>query len=154
MRELMTALVLAVFVCVPALSQDAAKSSGKYSVAGLDDDREVEAFFLSFKDAVAKSDKAKVASLVSYPIDVRLTSGRFVKLRSRRTFVRSYDAIFGEKFKRLIARTEVKDLWAKWSGVATPRGEVWFNGIVKDERRPDEYEIKITSINGPVPSEK
>jgi hypothetical protein len=156
MRRLITALLLAACLCTTALphnsTQDSAQTAGKYAVAGLDDEREVEDFFLSFKDAVARNDKAKVASMVSYPVYVRLTSGRSVRIRNARAFVKSYDAIFGKKFKQLISQTEAKDLWAKWSGVATPRGEVWFNGISK-KRRPDEYVLKITSINGPVPSD-
>jgi hypothetical protein len=153
MKGLIIALLLTAFVCTTTRPQnstrDAAQSTGKYSVAGLDDDREVEDFFLSFKNAVARNDKAKVASMVSYPVYVRFTSGRNVRIRNARAFVKSYDAIFGKGFKQLIAQTEVKDLWAKWSGVATPRGEVWFGGIVK-KRRPNEYVLKITSINGPI----
>ena len=127
---------------------------GKYSVAGLDDEREVEQFFLTFKEAVGRADKVRVASMVSYPITARLASGRWAKINNRAAFVRRYDAIFNTAFKRLIAETRVEDLWAKSSGVATPRGEIWINGVVKNEKKPDEYVILITSINGPVPGDE
>jgi len=93
-------------------------------VAGLDD-REAEQFFTSFKEAIVKGDKKKVASLVSYPIRVNLVSGRRTKLKNAPDFIRTYDRIFDAQFKQLILGTDVKDLWAKWSGVATPSGELW-----------------------------
>lgn len=126
----------------------AAQDGGKFSVAGLDDEREVEQFFLAFKEAVRGGDRRRVASLVSYPITVSLASGRSARIRNAAAFVRRYDAIFDAKFKRFISEARVEDLWAKFSGVATPRGEIWFNGIVEDERRPDDYVIRITAING------
>src|SRR5437660_565686 len=55
---------------------------GRFSVAGLDSDREVEGFFLSFREAIAKGDEKTVASMVSYPIRVTLVSGQRKKIRS------------------------------------------------------------------------
>lgn len=143
------AVLLAVSLCRPARAQEEqTPRGGKYSVAGLDDEREVERFFLAFKEAVAADDKARVASMVSFPVSASLASGRRVRIRNRAEFVRRYDSIFDRAFKRLIAETRVEDLWAKWSGVATPRGEIWINGVGRNRRNPDEYEIKITAING------
>jgi hypothetical protein len=141
------------FFCVAlALAQPAFQERGRFSVAGLDNDSEVEQFFISFKEAIAKGDKRKVASLVSYPIMVNLANGRRTKIGNVADFVRAYDHIFDAKFKRLIATTEVKDLWAKYSGVAMPGGEIWFNGIVRNVKRPERYVIKITTINRPIRS--
>ena len=126
-----------------------AQEQNRFAVAGVNE-REVELFFTAFKEAVAKGQKQRVAAMVSFPINVPLASGRRVKVSNAARFVKLYDQIFDAKFKQLIASTEFKDLWAKFSGVATPRGEIWINGIISDERYPDQYEIKITSINGPI----
>jgi len=61
--------------------------------------------------------------------------------------VREYDSIFDKAFKEMISQTKEEDLWARWTGVATPRGEIWLNGI-DDRRQPGKYEIKLTAING------
>jgi hypothetical protein len=81
---------------------------------------------------------------------VYLRSDRTVKIVNSARFIRFYDQIFDAKFKSLIAETEFKDLWAKWSGVATPRGEIWINGIIKNPKFEDQYVIKITALNGPM----
>jgi len=138
-------LVLACMASVFALpiKQD------RFAVAGLNEQQTV-AFFASFKEAVAKSEKRTVAGMLSYPIRVTLKSGRRVRLANSAAFIRAYDQIFYDEFKQLIAETEAKDLWAKSAGVATPRGEVWIAGIVKDSKNPDKYEIRIIAINGPI----
>lgn len=121
----------------------------RFTVAGLKN-QEVETFFLNFKEAVGKGEKRKVAGMISYPIRVTLKSGRRMRLANQSAFIRYYDQVFHEEFKQLIATTETKDLWAKSAGVATPRGEVWFSGIVKPNKSEDDYEIKIIALNGPL----
>ena len=113
-------------------------------------EREVEVFFNSFREAIAKGDKRKVAGMVSYPIKVYLPSKRTVKIANSVRFIKFYDQVFDEKFKEMIAATKFEDLWAKWSGVATARGEIWINGIIKNPKFEDDYEIKITALTGPL----
>lgn len=123
----------------------------RFAVAGLYE-QETVAFFASFKEAVAKGEKRAVAGMLSYPIRVTFKSGRRARLANAAAFIRAYDQIFYDEFKQLIANTEAKDLWAKSAGVATPRGEIWIAGIVKNPKDPDNYVIKIIAINGPIRS--
>lgn len=122
------------------------QQEGRFNAAGLSD-QEVETFFLSFRDAVSARDKKKVASLISYPLKIYISPGRTRTIRNRAEFVKAYDRIIDEELQQFIVKTEVKDLWAKWTGVATPRGEIWFSGI-GTKGSPDKYTIKITAING------
>jgi len=147
MKQVSITITLLLILFTAALSRQ--QDEGRFAVAGLKE-REVEVFFKSFKDAIAKDDKRKVAAMVSYPIRVYLRSDRAVKIVNSARFIKFYHQIFDEKLKRLIAETEFKDLWAKFSGVATPRGEIWINGIVKNPKFEDDYVIKITALNGPI----
>src|ERR1041384_753369 len=148
MKQTAIAITLLLILFTAALSRQ--QDENRFAVAGLKE-REVEVFFKSFKDAVVKDDKRRVAGMVSYPIDVYLQpSDRKVKIVNSARFIKFYEQIFDEKFKKLIAETEFKDLWAKWSGVAMPRGEIWINGIIKNPKFEDQYVIKITAINGPI----
>jgi len=79
MRVFAAILLITNFICAPAWPKDQTPAQGKYYAAGLDDDREVEQFFLSFKAAIAKGDKEKVAAMVHYPIAASLASGQRVK---------------------------------------------------------------------------
>jgi hypothetical protein len=139
--------IAAGLLCV-LLATVCAQEENRFAVAGVNE-REVDVFFTAFKEALAKGQKQRVAAMVSYPISVPLASGRTVRVSNSARFVKLFDQIFDAKFKQLIASTEFKDLWAKFSGVATPRGEIWINGVMLSSRS-DEYVIKITSINGPI----
>jgi hypothetical protein len=147
MKRVAIALSLLFFAVVAV--QPSQQDENRFAVAGLKE-REVEVFFNSFKEAVAKGDKRKVAGMVAYPVPTRLSSGRSVEIVNKARFIKLYDQIFDNKFKQLIAQTEFKDLWAKFSGVATPRGEIWINGIMKNRTSVDDYVIKITTLNGPI----
>jgi hypothetical protein len=72
-------------------------------------------------------------------------------IRNKREFVTYYDRIFDDEFRELVMKTEVNQLWARWTGVAIPRGEIWFAGFgrAKDDGTKS---IKIIAINGPIRS--
>jgi hypothetical protein len=151
MKRVVIVIPLVLFCIALAFGYPLIKEQDRFSVAGLNDG-EVEAFFVSFREAIATEDKKKVASLMSYPIKVTLKTGRRQKIGNDLEFIQSYDRIFSDEFKALIKKTELKDLWAKSSGVAMPRGELWFSGIAKNAKRPESYSIKIIAINGPIRS--
>ncbi len=146
------ALLLNIFLAltfsyISAIAQGYIESKGKYSVAGLDDDRDVEQFFISFKKAIAENDKDKVASMITFPVKAILANGLMVTLKSRADFIKAYDKVFDTKFKQIILQTQVEDLWAKYSGVAMPRGEIWINGVTRGKKNLEKFQIKITTIN-------
>lgn len=137
--------VLLLLLCIGFTFADRAQE-GRFALAGLNE-REVEAFFNSFRDAVSAGDKRKVASLLNYPVSVKLASGARRTIRSRAEFIKSYDRIFDAEFRRLIVKIDVSELWAKTVGVGTPRGEIWFSGI-ENEKPNGSYRIRIIRING------
>ncbi|HXQ39311.1 MAG TPA: hypothetical protein VN843_35250 [Anaerolineales bacterium] len=141
-------LAITILLLLSCVTSHARQQENRFYAAGLND-QEVETFFLSFREAVSARDKKKVASLISYPIKLKVAGGRTRTIRSRVDFVKAYDRIFDEEFRQLIVKTETKDLWARWTGVATPRGEIWFSGI-GTKNSPDKYTIKIIAINGPI----
>src|SRR5580765_3638586 len=98
MKVLAIISLLVLFSSAMTLSRSTAQSEGRFSVAGLKDDREVEQFFIVFKNAVAKSDKKKTASLISYPIIISLSSGRRAYIKNEANFERRYNGIFDETF--------------------------------------------------------
>lgn len=129
------------------LAHSRGQEDERFAAAGLRNG-DVETFYKQFREAISAGDKRKVASLVSFPIKVTLSSGAKRTLRNKADFVKSYDQIFDDEFRQLIAKTEVTALWARWTGVAMPRGEIWFAGVGKTKP----VVIKIIAINGPIRS--
>lgn len=147
MRRLLVALIS--LFCAPTLAMIVlAQEEGRFFMAGLNEP-EVEQFFNSFKEAIAARDKQRVAAMLNYPIKVKLAAGGWKRVTRANDFINIYDRVFDEKFTHLIQKTGTKDLWGKWAGVTTPRGEVWFRGIAGHGKQP-KHTIKIIAINGPV----
>jgi len=130
----------------PSKSYSETTSEGKYSVAGLDNEREVETFFINFREAVKKHEKEKISRMISYPVQVTLASGKVEKIKTHKDFIKTYDKIFDAVFTGVISRKSPKELWANSNGVSTESGEIWFGGII--EGKKSQYELKVLSING------
>jgi hypothetical protein len=130
----LAALLLAVS-CAKASAQE-----HKYSVAGIDDDRAVEAFLAELKEAVAKNDRAKVASMVNFPLRVN-NDRRKTLVRRRADLLRRYDAVFNRKVKEALAKQTAADLFVNYQGVMVGDGEIWFRPTGKDGR------LKIVTVN-------
>lgn len=143
---LMIIVVTLVTAGFPTKSYSQTIAEGKYSVAGLDNEREVETFFINFREAVKKHDKEKISSMISYPAKVTLASGKIVTIKAPKNFIKTYDKIFDSMFTDVISKKLPKDLWADSNGVSTESGEIWFGGVI--EGKNNKYELKIITING------
>lgn len=125
------------------LAASCAKASAqerKYGVAGADDDRAVEAFLSELKEAVAKNDRAKVASMVSFPLRLN-NDRRKTFVRSRADLLRRYDAVFNRKVKDALARQTAAGLFTNSQGIMVGDGEIWFRPEGKDGR------LKVVTVN-------
>lgn len=69
MRRIAIVITLLLIFFATTVGLPVQQDEGRFAVAGLKE-REVELFFNSFKDAVARNDKHKVATMVSFPIKV------------------------------------------------------------------------------------
>ena len=90
---------------------------------------------LRFQNAIKGGDRAMVASLIVYPIDVEL-SGRKKRLRGPRDLLASYDTIFSAKYRAAIANAIPWNMFVRDQGVMLGNGEVWFDA-----------DGKITALN-------
>ena len=149
-KYLMPILTLAMAVMMssfaPSISHSESTKEGKYSVAGLDDEKEVNSFFLRFQDAVARHEKEQVAAMIDYPIKAISASGKTLKIENQKKFVEKYDNIFDSLFTTTITKKKVNELWANYQGVATETGEIWLGGVFKG--KSNMYVLKIIAING------
>ena len=79
------ALGLSVNVCAdPPTKEDCV-------LAGLKDCKPLTAFLAKLRDAVKNNDKAAVASMITYPIEVQIGDG--IEINNKETFIKNYDKI-------------------------------------------------------------
>ncbi len=121
-----------------------------FSVAGLEKE-EVGAFFRTLKEAAARDDRRKVASLVAYPLTVQL-QGQPVTLKDAADFVARYPALMNAYVREAVAAAEMERLFVNWQGVRIGRGAIWFGGVSLDDQAEEHnYAIKIVAINPEAP---
>lgn len=137
---LITALVLP---CLPHAAGSAFAQAGPaFDVAGTDA-AEVTAFLRSLQSAVALGNRAKVASLVDYPLKVWL-DGEETVIRNESELQVRYGRIFDADVKQAIAEARVDTLSASRQGVAVDNGRVWFRPVTEHGNA-----IRIVAINDP-----
>ncbi len=144
-------LVIVHTLSVPAVS---AQEKNRFQVSGVNNDKEVERFFLDFQRAIAADNRKKVASMMAYPLHVNFYSDSLKKnyriIRSATTFLKFYNNIFDNALKKFIAKTSTNDIWGNYSGIATPQGEIWIGVFCKGIRANKDcrdYEIKVRTIH-------
>jgi len=114
-----------------------------FSAAGLKAEK-VRGFLQALKSAVAQDARAEVASLVSYPITVRL-DGQPISLDTPDQFVDHYSAIMSDRVTKAVEQAELDNLFVNYQGVRLGRGEVWCAGVYEEGQ--ETYRIKIVAIN-------
>lgn len=137
-------------------SQIFEEKRSRFWAAGLEDEKQVLDFYEKFKKAVAKDDRKTVASMMNYPLSILYASEHFKlmknktvyrkEIKNKHTFLKNYDKIFDEPFKNFIVNINLEELWARDCGVATPHGEIWLNGICKDNSCKVST-LKFTTLN-------
>lgn len=137
---LMLALCLSV---VPALAQSDADTDAAID-SNLGDHTLYRTAFDAIQKAVADDDKAASAEWVSYPIIIT-ADGEEMSIADAAQFVEHYDNILTEEIKTAITDQTWADLFANYQGVMFGNGQVWVNGICKDDKCT-EFDVKIITI--------
>jgi hypothetical protein len=122
---------------------DAPSEPADFSAAGLET-AEVRSFLASLQQAVRNDDRQAVASLVSYPITVRI-DGAPTTLADPAAFSARYPEVMTEPVRAAIEAAEPATLFANSDGVMVGRGELWFGGVY--EGGAETYDLRIVGIN-------
>lgn len=97
-------------------------------------------FLAALQKAAAAGDKAAVAALVSYPLEVH-AGGKTLHIRDARHFVADWDKAMTPKVLAAIRKQTYPTLFANSNGLMIGDGEVWFSGVGASET------VLITAIN-------
>jgi hypothetical protein len=110
------------------LSQESGTSgtlAHRYAVAGAQDDDLAHRGALRYWQAIAKGDKVTVASLIRYPIEVHI-SGRRRTVGNAQELISQYDSIFSPAYRKAVADSMPRNMFARDQGIMLGRGEAWF----------------------------
>ncbi|WP_052676052.1 stalk domain-containing protein [Paenibacillus sp. IHBB 10380] len=108
-----------------------ATTTNRYEVAGIEYPQEFEAFFSKVQKRVADGDKAGVADLVHYPLNVN-SNGKTAVIKTKQQFINEYDQIMTDKVQKALKNQEVQNTFVNYQGVMVGDGEIWFNVSNKD----------------------
>jgi hypothetical protein len=97
------------------------------------------AFLAELQTAVHHGDKAKVASMVSYPM-MMIEGSRRQRIKTKVEFLSQYDTIFDPHLQKAIAQQSAKCLFGNDQGAMIGSGELWFS------QQPD-GSMKIITVN-------
>ncbi len=144
MLKLLAALGLALALsAAPAMAQtDADTDASIDSVLG--DHAAYRAAFDAIQKAVADGDKSGFAGWVSYPITVT-TDGKKTTIKDAAQFEKDYDLILTDEIKTAISGQKWQDLFVNDQGMMFGDGQVWVNGVCKDDKCAA-FDVKVIAI--------
>jgi hypothetical protein len=94
-----------------------------YSAA---DTKRAEDFLLTLKSAVQANDKAKVSTMVKYPVRVNLPNGTHRVIRTPQQFRAQYDFLFDQNTRDAIHTQVPQCMFARDQGAMIGNGQIWF----------------------------
>ncbi len=119
---------------VPAAQADGGNEDADVDLAIdnlLGDHETYRGVFDRLQQGILSNDKVAVASLVNYPLEVQI-DGKKHKVRNANEFVSSWDRIVTPEIVEVVSKQRYRDLFVNWQGVMLGDGQVWINGICRD----------------------
>lgn len=100
--------------------------------------------FNQLKAGVAAGDRAAVAALVDYPLEVTI-DGHARRIADATEFVASWDSVITPDIERVVAEQQFEKVFVNWQGVSLGDGQVWINGVCENDACADPP-IRVTAI--------
>lgn len=103
-----------------------------------------EEAFAAIQVAVAEDDAEAVAEWVAYPFNVTV-DGEDYSFEGPEGFIEHYDGIVTEEVKAAVVEQKYEALFVNADGVMFGSGQLWLNGICRDDSCA-ESDVKIITI--------
>lgn len=135
--------VILALAAVPAAAQTADEVNASMDNV-LGNHTPFEEAFAAIQAAVAEDDAEAVAEWVAYPFNVTI-DGEDYSLEGPEGFVGHYDGIVTEEVKAAVVEQKYEELFVNAEGVMFGNGQMWLNGICRDDACA-EFEVRIITI--------
>ncbi|ODT08568.1 MAG: hypothetical protein ABS35_44265 [Kaistia sp. SCN 65-12] len=143
LKQIAAALFALSLAATPALAEAGAEVDDAVNT-DLGDPAQYHAAFDAIHEAVAAEDAAGVAEWVSYPITVNV-GGKALTIDDAAQFEAEYAAIITGDIKDAILAQSWETLFVNADGIMYGNGQVWLNGICKDDACA-QFDVKIITI--------
>ena len=124
-------------------TEQKSKIENRYEVIGITNAKEFEKSFNTIKSLVKNNEKSKVASYVSYPLNVNKKDKK-MKIESKDDFIKNYNTIITEDVKKALLNQDVTKTFVNYQGVMVGDGEMWLTHF---KNKAMIYAINIFEIN-------
>ncbi len=114
-------------------------------VTGLEE-QEVKTFFVAIQSAVKQNNAVALSRMVKYPLILRYPKGRNVKVINSTKFIANYPKFANKNWQKKVMEQQYEALFSNWQGLMIGNGEIWFNGICRNQSC-SKRELKIIAIN-------
>ena len=144
MLKLIACLTIALSLLIsPVLAQSEADTDASIDNV-LGDHAAYRAAFDAIQKAVADDDGAAFAEWVSYPITVT-ADGEAMSIADAGQFAEQYDNILTDEIKAAISGQKWADVMVNDQGIMLGDGQVWINGICKDDKCA-QFDARVVTI--------
>lgn len=99
-------------------------SKNPYEVAGIDDPTEFTTYFAKLQKAVKDNKPAKVADLISYPMNLNKDNKNYV-IYNKDEFLKKYDRIFTSLVREKLLAQKVDKVFVNYQGIMVGDGDLW-----------------------------
>ncbi len=140
-------LFLAEIVSKPTTSNNSLPAQSFWQIS-VDNKSSFENLISNFQNAVAVSDSETVISLINFPIEVELITGKnkspHKEIKNEKEFLLNYDKIFADSFKKCISQVKTDKLLFSTTGqVLTWGNEIRMQHL---EVNGNDFEVKIVRL--------
>ncbi|MDB5540887.1 MAG: hypothetical protein JWQ89_2614 [Devosia sp.] len=147
LKLLATLTLIAALGALPAMAQSDAEVDAAIET-NLGDPAAYHAAFDAIQQAVVDEHREAFAAWVAYPINVT-ADGEAMVIADEEQFVEHYDGVMTDEIRDAITGQQWQDLFVNYKGIMLGDGQVWLNGICKDDACAS-FEVKIIAIQSTV----
>lgn len=126
-RFLQPGLILVLVLVLAGTVGAAGPTKDECALAGIKSPEQLTSFVKNLQKALKNGDKAAVAAMVNYPIEVEL-NGASVSIEEKTAFIQNYEAILTKEVQTSVLETNVDDIIVNRRGAYLDFVEVTVEG--------------------------
>lgn len=114
-RFFQSGLILVLALTLAGAVSAAGPAQDECALAGIENPKQLTSFVKKLQDAIKDKNKAAVAGMVNYPMDVVL-DGALISIEEESAFIQNYDSILTKEVQASVLSADVNDIFVNRRG--------------------------------------